>query len=1292
MKNLLSKFSGKNKIPGALHEKEDLICHITENVKGMLYRMSVPEGIYQYVSSASTEITGYSPDEYYSNPFLLKKIIHPDWCDYFDQQWNNLLKGEILPSCEFQILHKSGEVRWINQKNILIPDNKGHPVSIEGIITDISGQKRLEVELSESRAGLNAIFENAADGILIADRERKKFVMCNRMICQMLGYTQDEILALGVMEIHPEEDLPYVIDQFDRQARKEYTLAKNIPVKRKDGSCFYADINSFTIVLEGKECLVGFFRDVTDRKQTEEALQESEKRVRNKLKAILSPDSDISTLELSDIIDTEMVQKLMEDFFRLTNIGIGIIDLKGKVIVGTGWQGICTRFHRKNEESCLLCIESDLELSSNVQPGTFKQYKCKNNMWDIATPVMLGDRHLGNIFLGQFLYEDEAPDYEIFRQQARRYGFIEHDYLEALDRVPRWNKKTVDSVMSFYSAFAVMIGNLSYSNIKLASALEERKKTEEKLNRLNRELHAIRSCNQTLLRADDEQILLNEICHIICDEAGYLLAWVGYAENDPAKTIRPVAWAGLDSGYIENARLSWADNLERGKGPAGIAVRRGETVIVQDIATDSRMGPWQESSLERGYHSGLALPLKDKNSNVFGVLLIYSGEMESLSNDEISLMEELAGDLTYGIIALRARSEHLKAVELLKNSEERFSKVFRQSPIAIAISKESDNCFIDVNNIFVNETGYSRDEILGKPPSELGLFADPEDGGRILSALKEKGFIKNFEIKTRLKSGAIRIGLNTTIRIILNEEPHYLSLIQDITEKKQAEIELRKLSRAVEQSPVSIVITDVHGNIEYINSKFSEVTGYTQSEVLGQNPRILKSGEMSADNYKILWQTITSGKEWYGEFHNRKKNGELFWELASISPIFDSSGAITHFLGIKEDITLRKQYEYDLIEAKEKAEESDRLKTAFLHNISHEIRTPLNAIVGFSTLLGEPNLDAEDRQSHIDLISQSSDQLCAIVSEIVEISNIEAGIVKFNESEINLNVLFQKLLKQFIPEADKKGIVLEISSTLSEIEARIISDNTKLNQILLNLINNALKFTERGHIEFGCSLKGDYLEFNVSDTGIGIPEEHKTKIFNRFYQVDNGPSRLFGGTGLGLSICKAYIEHLGGAIWLTSEPDKGTTFIFNLPYRKYEPEVKPKPGSYLYNNNLIISPVTVLVAEDNNVNFKLIDYYLQETGIKVIRATNGKEALEYCKLLKETDIVLMDLKMPELDGCAATKLIKDYNPNLCIIAQSAYVTDRDEAMRSGCSDFISKPFKKEELLSVLGKYTRGKIK
>ena len=250
------------------------------------------------------------------------------------------------------------------------------------------------------------------------------------------------------------------------------------------------------------------------------------------------------------------------------------------------------------------------------------------------------------------------------------------------------------------------------------------------------------------------------------------------------------------------------------------------------------------------------------------------------------------------------------------------------------------------------------------------------------------------------------------------------------------------------------------------------------------------------------------------------------------------------------DITELKKTEAKLIASKEKAEESDRLKTAFLHNVSHEIRTPMNAIMGFSSLLSEPGTTEEERQQFVDVIFQSGKQLLSIINDIVDLASIESGQVKLNLRKINLNTELRKLSEQYGYRQTPVNITLSLDTPLPDNAADINTDGTKLIQILSNLINNAYKFTKKGRITFGYAHKGNNLEFFVKDTGVGIPPEHQAKVFDRFYQIDSAVSRQYSGTGLGLSICKAYVELMGGSIWLNSKPGTGSTFSFTLPYKK----------------------------------------------------------------------------------------------------------------------------------------------
>ncbi|HLN22154.1 MAG TPA: response regulator [Bacteroidales bacterium] len=384
---------------------------------------------------------------------------------------------------------------------------------------------------------------------------------------------------------------------------------------------------------------------------------------------------------------------------------------------------------------------------------------------------------------------------------------------------------------------------------------------------------------------------------------------------------------------------------------------------------------------------------------------------------------------------------------------------------------------------------------------------------------------------------------------------------------------------------------------------------------------------------------------------------------------------------IIRDITERKKSEAELITAKDKAEQSDKLKTAFLHNISHEIRTPMNAIVGFSALLNEPDLPGETQRSYLKIITDSSDQLLAIVNDIIEISNIEVGILKASVNEIDLNAMLMLLYQQYTPRANEKGIELSLHTSLSGMKSIIETDSVKLNQIMTNLLSNAFKFTKSGKISFGYKLEGNFLEFFVSDTGIGISQDQFGKIFERFYQVESSATRAYEGTGLGLSISKAYIEFLGGKIWLTSQPGKGSVFYFTLPY------VNKKQLTTEMEDQSKSSPEkSVLIAEDDDNNFFLMKELLSDMNLKIIRASNGLEAVDAFRSGKKIDLVLMDIKMPLMDGYEAIKQILEERPEARILAQTAYADDEIKAIESGCLGFISKPFIRDRFVSLVREY------
>jgi PAS domain S-box-containing protein len=597
------------------------------------------------------------------------------------------------------------------------------------------------------------------------------------------------------------------------------------------------------------------------------------------------------------------------------------------------------------------------------------------------------------------------------------------------------------------------------------------------------------------------------------------------------------------------------------------------------------------------------------------------------------------------------------------------------------------------NKADVGNIGYtSEEETLGKTdlelfPGKVGVrgFADNEQ------VIKTGIPIINREESFTGKNGNIR-WLLTTKFPLYDQNGNISGLVgigHDITERKSMEEKVKESETyyrtLVDLSPDGTFISDLEGTINYCSKKVYEIFSIPQGmSVTGTS--ILEW--VSPDYHEIVMDRVS--KIQAGEISPEIREYKLlkydkspFWAELSSSPINNAAGNPEGLLVICRDVTERKRVETELVRSKEKAEESDRLKTAFLHNISHEIRTPMNAIVGFTALLSEPGVDIATMNSYIEVIMHSSNHLLAIINDIIDISSIEANTVKVVKKDVDINGMIRGLYQQFIVKTDEKKIDLSFDVELSDKDAIAYSDGTKLQQIITNFISNAIKFTAKGGIKFGYSVKDNFIRFFVTDTGIGIPREHQERIFDRFYQVENPVSKLYEGTGLGLAISKAYAELLGGNIELSSLPGNGSTFFFTMPFDQVEDVVKEAAPEKKIPDFVFSIRKRILIAEDIESNFKLLTYFLTGTNSELIRAVNGKEAVEKSLSEKELDLILMDIKMPVMDGFTATRIIRESNKTIPIIAQTAYSEDREKALEYGCTGFIAKPFDRARLITVL---------
>jgi PAS domain S-box-containing protein len=811
--------------------------------------------------------------------------------------------------------------------------------------------------------------------------------------------------------------------------------------------------------------------------------------------------------------------------------------------------------------------------------------------------------------------------------------------------------------------------------------ITDSKKKENELQRLNRMLKALRDSSQALSCASRESDFLDAVCRIIVEDCGHQMVWIGFAEEDERKSVRPAAFAGFGKDYLETLNITWADN-DRGHGPTGTAIRRGRPTACRNMLSDPRFKPWREEAVKRGYASSLAVPLMEGNK-AFGALTIYSREPDPFSNEEVRLISELANDLAFGIMSIRLRIAHEQAEELLCKSEERYRSLVELSPDAVLVNRDDRIEYVNPAGLqlFGAETA---DQLLGKVALEL-FHPDYWDIIRTrIKQAREGQYPPTLEEKIVRLNGETR-SVEVAASPFTDQQGKAIQVVlHDITQRKKAEEQLRLHLTILESTANAIVIASRNGTIQWVNSAFTQLTGYTSAEVIGMNPRVFKSGLQEPKFYRHIWKTILAGKVWQGELVNKRKDGSLYTEEMTITPVADSRNSIRHFIAVKQDVTERKLMEDRLRFAKEAAEAANVAKDQFLANISHELRTPMNAILGMTELALGEDLPPSIRD-YLTTAKESADMLLELLNEILDFSRIEAAEFQLEPANFSLRKMLAHTLKSLGVQAYDKRLEL-ICDLTEQVPDQLFGDSLRIRQVLTNLIGNAVKFTSRGKIvvnvveqraeklrvfdkqqgnsddssidserlskvgrESQSKTNGGQdddllLKFSVEDTGIGIAPSEQERIFAPFMQADISMTRNYGGTGLGLAIASSLVKLMGGQIWVESQPGRGSIFSFTALLKRVHVTTKKSKANFTPSTQLQGLPI--LVVAENPALQCILQTMLLRWGMKPDVMGDVPAAL--VKLHETTaagqvfSVALIDASLSKIDGYTLASWIKNH--------------------------------------------------
>ena len=827
--------------------------------------------------------------------------------------------------------------------------------------------------------------------------------------------------------------------------------------------------------------------------------------------------------KLEDLIDVSLFQQMLDSLNEFNSFPSAVIDNDSNVLTSSSWQDVCVNFHRVHPRSEKDCKLSDKYISDHLDEAKPTLiYRCPRGMVDCATPIAIGEKHLGNFFTGQFFFE--KPDLEFYREQASLFGFEESAYLEAVEKVPVRTKEQLDKYLLVVRNIVEILVRIGSEKLKNIESLKTIQENEERFKSLfDRAPDAIFLADtETGIILDANYAATKLIGKPVSEIIGmnHLQLHPERSEKYTKETFHDHAESQEDIGEIptiENVVVH-ADGSEIPVEILASTITVNGKRIMQGVFRNISGMKRAENNLRIQHEISIILGQTSDLNHAMNRLLESVCQLEGIDCGRIYIVDQASGNID--MTAHCGLSEEFISQNLY----------FTPDSVNAAIV----NCGKPVFRSYTEILSRNVPVIIQEKLRSTSIIPIVYNGVAIASFHLASHQFDEIPDDTRIALLSIASSLGATIL--------------RITSEKQLQESEEKYKLSFRTSPDSININAIDGTYVDINDGFTALTGYTKEDAIGVSSLDLNIWAIPEDRERLIAGLKKDGRVENLESVFLMKDGSQKTALMSASLITLNNKP--HILSITRDITDRKKVLTELIEAKEKAEESDNLKSAFLANMSHELRTPMNGILGFSELLDDDSLTNEERREYISVINDSGQGLLDVITKIMDISKIDSRQLEKKVKSFNLNGLLDELLKGFQSEKilrEKTHLKLALIKALPDEQSTIISDQGKIRYIFNLLLNNAVKFTREGFVHFGYKISGQQVIFFVQDTGKGISPEKQNAVFERFRQEDETMSRKYGGVGLGLTIAKGLVEVMDGKIWVESESGKGSTFWFEFP-------------------------------------------------------------------------------------------------------------------------------------------------